>query len=165
MSHSRKHVTDKTLNSDITVGEGHTVVKVVSIRGGNICEVQKPNGEQTLTIIPAKFNKILWIKNGSYAIIDKEDDDPKSKIRSSIVNILSKDNIKELKKSNQWPIEFEDQVDTNKRTQIVKQKVVKNDDDSDDDSLSDLMENPNHKKHAFIDDTDSDEDDDEEDDE
>ncbi|EGG20121.1 hypothetical protein DFA_07241 [Cavenderia fasciculata] len=149
MSHARKHVTS-SLNDLVEPNETQSIVKVVDIRGGKLTEVQYSNGTTTLAILPSKFNKKLWIKKGStYAIIDQEDTQETSKVRTSIVSILGEDQIKHLVKVNLWPKEF--QEDNTKQQQQQKSidnnnKIVINNYDSDSDGgLDDLIGNPNHK--------------------
>ena len=35
--------------------------------------MQLPDGQQTLCMLPAKFNKKLWVKRGGYLIIERDD--------------------------------------------------------------------------------------------
>ena len=35
-------------------------------------QVQLPDGQQTLCMLPAKFNKKLWVKRGGYLIIERD---------------------------------------------------------------------------------------------
>ncbi|EGC28627.1 hypothetical protein DICPUDRAFT_159921 [Dictyostelium purpureum] len=152
MSHARKHVTNKSLNSSLTLEQDQSIVKVVDIRGGNVIEVQYANESKVLAILPQKFNKVLWIKKGNYAIVDKEDESSKQ-VRCVVSHILSKENIKGLVKSNEWPKEFELE-DKNQRqnNNIVNRQILMNDGDSDEDNFDDLgMGNPNRKKYGYVD--------------
>lgn len=64
MSRSRKHVTAGALQ-DCPVPEGEQeIARVSEMRGGNIVEVVRPDGEKLLCLMPAKFKKTLWIKRG-----------------------------------------------------------------------------------------------------
>ncbi|KAK5583724.1 hypothetical protein RB653_005322 [Dictyostelium firmibasis] len=168
MSHARKHVTNQSLNSSLILENDQSIVKVIDMRGGNVVEVQYPNGSTVLAIIPSKFKNVLWIKKGNYAIIDKEDESSKSsQVKCSIVHILSKENVKGLVKSNDWPKEF-DLEDKNQRQQQQKPLLLTcPNPDEDDGGLSDLGVNPNRKKFGRVDSDEediSDDDDDEEED-
>jgi len=134
------------MSQDYSLEEGQSIVRVSSLRGGNICEVELPNGEKVLSLIPTKFLNVLWIKNGNYAIIDGiEDKAYASKVRTSIVQILSSDQAKEWEKLDVWPKEFlseEKNHDANNGTTNKKEKG--DDDDSEEDNDDDLFVNPNH---------------------
>ncbi|KYQ93909.1 hypothetical protein DLAC_05314 [Tieghemostelium lacteum] len=162
MSHSRKHVKEQ-FKSQIELQNGHSIIKVIDLRGGNTIEVQYPSGHCHLAMIPSKFNKIVWIKKGNYAIIDQIEDQSNisSGIQACVVNILNKDNIKDFQKSNQWPKEFET-IDLKPKLQ----DLIQNDDDNDnDDYLNDLPTNQNRKKYQVRHDESESDDDDDDDDE
>ncbi|KAN0028129.1 hypothetical protein ACTFIV_009961 [Dictyostelium citrinum] len=152
MSHARKHVTNQSLNSSLKLENDQNIVKVIDMRGGNVVEVQYPNGSTVLAIIPSKFKNVLWIKKGNYAIIDKEDESSKSsQVKCSVVHILSKENVKGLVKSNDWPKEF-DLEDKNQRQQPQKPLLLTAPTSDDEDGgLSDLGVNPNRKKFGRVD--------------
>eukprot|EP01132_Coremiostelium_polycephalum_P005176 gene5176-6444_t len=174
--HSRKHVTGN-LNSSISLDDSQSIVKVIDIRGGNITEVQYPNGNTVLAIIPSKFNRTLWIKKGNYAIVDKVDDDisstttnsnnnsNSSKVKTTIVHILTKDAVKDLVKSNQWPKEFELENKKNQTTMTLPNKLNQDSEDDSDGGLDDLAGNPNHRRFDDDDDSESEEDSDEDEEE
>jgi len=69
MSRSRKHVTAQALDYFPTPEEGEKIVRVVSIRGSNILEVEYPEGDKVLALMPAKFNKVIWVKRGMWLLI------------------------------------------------------------------------------------------------
>lgn len=65
------------------------------------CQVEYPDGQQTLCIIPAKFNKKLWVRRGGYLIIDDSIEaleDESSRVTGTIVQVLYDDHVKELKR-------------------------------------------------------------------
>ncbi|EFA83297.1 hypothetical protein PPL_04087 [Heterostelium album PN500] len=157
MSHARKHVTITALNSEILPDEGQSIVKIIGLRGGNITDVQYANGSTVLAMIPSKFKGKLWIKKGAYAIIEKEDETTK-KIRTSIVHLLTPDNVKYIKKSNEWPIEFTEEP--NDRNQINMNQM--NDDSDSDGGLDDL--GFTNRNHRGVQDSDTDDDEEEEED-
>lgn len=64
MSHSRKHLTQKIVNEYPIPKEQQKIVKVIELRGSNVCEVQEPDGTKFLVSFPAKFRKLIWIKRG-----------------------------------------------------------------------------------------------------
>ncbi|GAM27717.1 hypothetical protein SAMD00019534_108930 [Acytostelium subglobosum LB1] len=153
MSHARKHVTTNALNSSFMPEDDQSIVKIIDLRGGNIVEVQYPDGATVLAMIPTKFKGKLWIKLGNYAIVEREEETT-SKVRTSIVHLISADNLKYMKKQGIWPSEFDDVVQ--------KQTLVQEDNgDSDSDGGLDSMGfNPNHR--GVQDDSDDSDDQDEE---
>ncbi|GFH14399.1 RNA-binding EIF1AD [Haematococcus lacustris] len=67
----RKHVMQGLGNELEAPTAGQRVVRAVGSRGGNIVEVEFPNGGTTLCILPQKFNKTLYVKKGGYLLIEE----------------------------------------------------------------------------------------------
>lgn len=63
----RKGVTKKVLYDAPEPKENEQVVKVVGLRGSNLFEVQDEHGATTVTMLPTKFRKLIWVKRGAYA--------------------------------------------------------------------------------------------------
>jgi hypothetical protein len=64
-------------------------------------QVEHPSGRTTLAIIPAKFNKKLWIKTGGYIIIEdctEAVEEGSNKITGQVVRVLYEDSVKALMK-------------------------------------------------------------------
>jgi aerobic-type carbon monoxide dehydrogenase small subunit (CoxS/CutS family) len=38
-------------------------------RGSNVIEVQLPDGEESLAILPTRFRKLIWVKRGDYLLV------------------------------------------------------------------------------------------------
>lgn len=64
MSHSRKHLTNATLNEFPVPSNDEKICRVVKLIGNNNLEVQLPNKEILVVTIPQKFNKVVWIGKG-----------------------------------------------------------------------------------------------------
>ncbi len=59
-----------------------------------------PDGRSTLCLLPAKFHKKLWVKNGNYLIVE---DAPEaagegSRVTGQILAVLFADHVKQLKR-------------------------------------------------------------------
>uniref|UniRef100_A0A7N0VKB7 S1-like domain-containing protein n=1 Tax=Kalanchoe fedtschenkoi TaxID=63787 RepID=A0A7N0VKB7_KALFE len=54
-----------------TVPDGEGIMRVVSLRGSNLVEVMDAAGEKSLALIPAKFQKNMWIKRGNFVLVDE----------------------------------------------------------------------------------------------
>ncbi|PNW84714.1 hypothetical protein CHLRE_03g155800v5 [Chlamydomonas reinhardtii] len=108
MSRSRKHVT-LGLDGDVQPpGPGQAIVRALGSRGSNVIEVEFPDGRQTLVLMPAKFNKKLWVKRGGFVMVeDSAQAEGDTKVTGTIVSVLYDDQIKQLQKmEGVWPKEF-----------------------------------------------------------
>ncbi|KAK9814192.1 hypothetical protein WJX72_001988 [[Myrmecia] bisecta] len=107
MSIRRKHVTQGSLQNEVQPpGPGQRIVRAVGSRGGNIVEVEYPDGHKTLSLLPARFNKKLWVKRGGYLIIQEGASDG-GRVTAEIVNVLYDKDVKEFKRQpGVWPADF-----------------------------------------------------------
>lgn len=72
-------------------------------------QVEYPDGRRTLCLLPARFHKKVWIKRGSYLIIQTADDVTDAAITGQIEHVLNHHQVKALKKLKYvWPVEFTD---------------------------------------------------------
>mmetsp|Transcript_26616 Transcript_26616/g.36747 ORF Transcript_26616/g.36747 Transcript_26616/m.36747 type:complete len:144 (-) Transcript_26616:22-453(-) len=143
MSHRRKHVTTAALAADCAGLEEHeTILRVVSLRGSNIIEVEFPDGSTTLCRMPQKFNKMLWVKRGSFLVAEIGEAD--GKVNGEVTRVLYADQIKQLKKqAGVWPPEF-------------NADVPPEEEEVDDDEYPPLEQNTNHRRTTYEEDSDSD---------
>ena len=103
MSKSRKHVENEIFSSYPEPKENEFIVKVLESRGNNTLLVAHPSGETELCSIPAKFNKKVWIKRGSFIIIQLSKlPNATGKIHSIVSHTLFSDQIKHLNQINLW---------------------------------------------------------------
>lgn len=154
MSRLRKHVSHGAEQLEVgPLAEGQAIVRALGSRGSNIVEVEYPNGRQTLVIMPAKFNKMLWVRRGGFLIVEDSaaaEADTATQVTGTIRTVLYSEHIKELLKlPGVWPSEFapdakadapeegEDGVDGLGPGQAEE--------DSDDDGLPPLQPNTNRK--------------------
>ncbi|CCI47564.1 unnamed protein product [Albugo candida] len=108
-SHYRKSVTRQVLDEYPEPRDSvDQVVCVVASRGSNIFEVLHTNGQASLTMLPQRFHKLIWIKRGDFLIVTFGDTevDNKDAVKSMVLHILYKDQIKHLKRKQLWPSEF-----------------------------------------------------------
>ncbi len=107
MSRSRKHITTQLINSYPEPLPNESIVRVISTRGTNQVEVEYPNKEKILVMMPSKFKKLIWTKKGDYLIISTDrSEGNRGKIKGIIEHILVTHQIKHLKKLGVWPSEF-----------------------------------------------------------
>ncbi len=60
-------------------------------------QVEYPDGRQTLSLLPAKFHKKLWVKRGNYLIVEGAQDTDAA-VTAQIVSVLFADDVRALKK-------------------------------------------------------------------
>ncbi len=60
-------------------------------------QVKLATGEQTLCMLPAKFNKKLWVKRGGYLIVEHGGVDGGESVTGTIVSVLYEADVRHLK--------------------------------------------------------------------
>lgn len=60
-------------------------------------QVKLAGGEQTLCMLPAKFNKKLWVKRGGYLVIEHGCVDAGESVTGTIVSVLYDADVRHLK--------------------------------------------------------------------
>ena len=61
-------------------------------------QVTRPDGSNTLCLLPAKFNKKLWIRRGGYLIIDQGEQGGDNRVTGTITAVLYEPDVRALKK-------------------------------------------------------------------
>ena len=61
-------------------------------------QVTLPGGRNTLCLLPAKFNKKLWIRRGGYLIIDQGEQGGDNRVTGTITAVLYEPDVRALKK-------------------------------------------------------------------
>jgi probable RNA-binding protein EIF1AD len=82
-----------------------SVVRVTELRGGNMCEVEQPDGRRLLVQIPMRFRKLIWIRRGSYLIVREPPelvDLDNVKVKALVQTILFPTQIEYIKKQKMW---------------------------------------------------------------
>ncbi|KAL4422874.1 hypothetical protein ABPG75_009071 [Micractinium tetrahymenae] len=106
----RKHLLQTLQQGVEPPGEGQHIVRALGSRGSNIIEVEFPDGRSTLCLLPAKFHKKLWIRKGSFLIVE---DAPEAsaeghRVTGFVAAVLYADHVKQLRRMpGVWPPEFE----------------------------------------------------------
>ncbi|CAH1634914.1 unnamed protein product [Spodoptera littoralis] len=91
--------------------ENQSIVKVLKNRGRNLHAVITPTGEEYLVSMPTQFRRTIWVRRGSYIVVEPI---PKgNKVKAEIVKIINKNSIQCYKENNVWPKEFEEANKTN----------------------------------------------------
>ncbi|KAM7491820.1 hypothetical protein LguiA_034741 [Lonicera macranthoides] len=71
MKGGRKNLKRAAESESFTLQKGQSVMQVVSLRGSNLIEVMDTKGETSLALFPAKFKKSMWMKQGSFVVVDE----------------------------------------------------------------------------------------------
>ncbi|XP_022834809.1 probable RNA-binding protein EIF1AD [Spodoptera litura] len=91
--------------------ENQSIVKVLKNRGRNLYAVITPTGEEYLVRMPTKFRRTIWVRRGSYIVVEPI---PRgNKVKAEIVKIMNKNSIQCYKENNVWPKEFDEEGKTN----------------------------------------------------
>ncbi|GLJ05020.1 hypothetical protein SUGI_0009530 [Cryptomeria japonica] len=154
MRGGRKNLKKEALQGCLEPQAGQTIMQVVSLRGSNLIEVMDSMGSKTLALFPAKFHKSLWIKRGSYVLIEGSDREKAmeagSKVTCMIVQVLFDENVRILRKSHHWPEGFDADKQhsiSTAKNDVLHEKEQENcrSEESSDDGLPPLEANCNRR--------------------
>ena len=97
----KKHVESAYLYGDIEPPtDAQCIARARGTRGGNILEVEFENGETTLCMIPARFNKKLWIRRGGLVIVEQTvTEATDAKVTANVVAVLYPEHLKHFRKA------------------------------------------------------------------
>lgn len=107
MKGGRKNLKRAAEEQTLTLQEGQSIMQVVSLRGSNLIEVMDARGENSLALFPAKFQKSMWIKKGSFVVVDESGREKAmesgSKVACIVSQVLFYEQVRVLQKSIEWP--------------------------------------------------------------
>ncbi|CAM8917358.1 unnamed protein product [Rhodiola kirilowii] len=146
MKSGRKHMKKLAEDRKFTVPDGDSIMQVVSLRGSNLIEIMDAAGGKSLALIPAKFQKTMWIKRGNFVLVDETGREQAlesgSKITCLVTRVLFHEQVRHLQKSPEWPQVFRCTFTAETSTgnaaspaaQSDRELHVSDNDDDDDDS-------------------------------
>ncbi|KAM7278236.1 hypothetical protein ACFE04_005370 [Oxalis oulophora] len=153
MKGGRKNLKRAIDEQSFSLEDGQTIMKVVSLRGSNLIEVIDGQNDKLLAFFPAKFQKSMWMKRGSFVVVDESGKEKAvesgSKVTCVVTRVLFFEQVRELQKSPKWPEVFkstplEEESDESNNQQHTSTKNEDDEsDDSDDDDLPPLEANTN----------------------
>ncbi|KAL6127969.1 hypothetical protein ACLB2K_071330 [Fragaria x ananassa] len=157
MKGGRKNLKRAVEEKSLTLSDGHSIMQVVSLRGSNLIEVMDAKEEKYLALFPAKFSKSMWIKQGSFVVVDASEKDKViesgGKVACIVSQVLFFEQVRALRKSPGWPEIFKSTVSEEAcgslKGPTTKQEGNENDnedDSSDDDGLPPLEANMNRMR-------------------
>ncbi|XVF24304.1 hypothetical protein REPUB_Repub13aG0116200 [Reevesia pubescens] len=154
MKGGRKNLKRAAKDQNLSLQHGQSIMQVLSLRGSNLIEVMDAGGEKSLALFPAKFQKSMWIKRGSFVVVDESGKEKAlesgSKVACIVSQVLFYEQIRTLQKSPEWPEIFKasnlDDAIENEGGGSSKQEEKDELESSDDDGLPPLEANLNRIK-------------------
>ncbi|KAH5105626.1 hypothetical protein HBI70_180130 [Parastagonospora nodorum] len=96
---------DSTITPPDTLAPGRYIARITTAAGNNLYNAELPDGKLVLAELEAKFRSTVWIKRGSYVVIDTSAlADRDNKLDGEIVNVVRDE--KAWRKMTYWPKEF-----------------------------------------------------------
>ncbi|MCL7038824.1 hypothetical protein MKW94_030289 [Papaver nudicaule] len=160
MKGGRKNLKRAAEEQGLTLQEGQRVMQVVSLRGSNSIEVLDGDGKKLLALFPAKFQKSMWIKRGSFVVVDErgreEAIEAGGKVAGIVSQVLFYEQVRLLQKSPEWPEIFKvaSTEESNVHPQVPNSQAAvefNSSDDDDDDGLPPLEANTNRIRPVELD--------------
>ena len=83
------------------LSEGQSIARVAKAEGNNLYTVELPEGKGLLVELPARFRSTIWIRRGSYVVVDCTIlADRENKLDGEIVNVVREE--KAWRKQPYW---------------------------------------------------------------
>ncbi|KAB1217570.1 hypothetical protein CJ030_MR3G002717 [Morella rubra] len=143
MKGGRKNLKRAAEEDFLNLQNEQSIMQVLSLRGSNLIEVMDAQGEKSLALFPAKFQKSMWIKRGSFVVVDISGKvkalESGSKVACLVSQVLFYEQVRALRKSPEWPEIFRsttlDDSSGSSYRQTSQQEEENKLDSSDDDGL------------------------------
>ncbi|KAI4652612.1 uncharacterized protein J4E79_008919 [Alternaria viburni] len=96
---------DSTITPPDALAPNHAIARITKAEGKNIYAAELSDGKPVLAELEARFRSTVWIKRGSYVVIDMSAlADRENKLDGEIVNVVRDE--KAWRKMSYWPKEF-----------------------------------------------------------
>ncbi|CAG5163722.1 uncharacterized protein ALTATR162_LOCUS6529 [Alternaria atra] len=96
---------DSTIIPPDALSPNHVIARITKAEGKNIYAAELPDGKPVLAELEARFRSTVWIKRGSYVVVDTSAlADRENKLDGEIVNVVRDE--KAWRKMSYWPKEF-----------------------------------------------------------
>ncbi|CAN9217288.1 unnamed protein product [Alternaria alternata] len=96
---------DSTITPPDALSTNHVIARIIKAEGKNIYAAELPDGKPVLAELEARFRSTVWIKRGSYVVVDTSAlADRENKLDGEIVNVVRDE--KAWRKMAYWPKEF-----------------------------------------------------------
>ena len=98
-------VAAETITPPDSLSSSQSIARVKQAAGNNLYKLELPSGSAVLAELPAKFRSTIWIKRGSFVVVDMSALAGRdNKLGGEIVNVVRDE--KEWRKTTYWPSEF-----------------------------------------------------------
>lgn len=98
-------VIEDTLTPPDALPQNQIIARLKQAAGKNLYNLELPNGEIVLAELNQKFRSTIWLKRGSYVVLDSSAlADRENKLDGEIVNVVGDE--KAWRKMSYWPPEF-----------------------------------------------------------
>jgi probable RNA-binding protein EIF1AD len=92
---------EETLTPPDALPEGQSIARVTKAAGNNLYNADFPSGKPILVELPSRFRSTIWIKRGSYVVVDtKALADRDNKLDGEIINVVRDE--REWRKQSYW---------------------------------------------------------------
>lgn len=92
---------EDTLTPPDALSENQSIARITKAAGNNLYNADLPSGESILVELEAKFRSTIWIKRGSYVVVDTQAlADRDNKLDGEIVNIVRDE--RQWRKMSYW---------------------------------------------------------------
>ena len=92
-----------TVNPPNSIEDNHVIAQIQKAEGNNLYTVKTSNGEGLLVELPARFRSQIWVKRGSFVVIDTSAFQGRSnKLGGEIANIIRDE--KQWRKQGYWSV-------------------------------------------------------------
>ncbi|XP_042489297.1 probable RNA-binding protein EIF1AD [Macadamia integrifolia] len=114
MKSGRKNLKRASKEEIPTLLKGQRIMQVVSLLGSNQIQVMDAEGQKSVALFPAKFQKCMWIRQGSFVVVDDSGKEKAlesgSKVACLVLQVLFYEQVHALRKSTEWPEIFKTAV-------------------------------------------------------
>jgi probable RNA-binding protein EIF1AD len=95
---------EDTLTPPDVLSEGQSIAQITKAAGNNLYNAELPGGKAVLAELEAKFRSTIWIKRGSYVVVDTSTlADRDNKLDGEIVNVVRDE--KQWRKMSYWCVQ------------------------------------------------------------
>ena len=96
---------EETLTPPDTLSETQAIARITKAAGNNLYAAELPNSKAVLVELEPKFRSTIWIKRGSYVVVDTQSlAERENKIDGEIVNVVRDE--KAWRKMGYWYVMF-----------------------------------------------------------
>ena len=101
----KQAVVNETVTPPASLSAAQQVARVKQAAGNNTFQLELASGKTALAELPARFRSTIWLKRGTFVILDTEAlAERDNKLDGEIVNVVRDE--KAFRRMSYWPPEF-----------------------------------------------------------